>query len=127
VVPTFDAPVGSEEVLEYLQFNAAEALAGNCRGADGAVVFDKQIAPSGKLFEPGHIALGRPYLGQHSQPLGHIGLAGEPLAVGCGDLPRTPPEKGRECRFAEFVADRSDQIDREPGMSIGKQRCRLRR
>src|SRR6516164_1837405 len=42
VVLAFDAPTGSEKVLEYRQLDAAEALAGHCRGADRAVIFDEQ-------------------------------------------------------------------------------------
>jgi hypothetical protein len=123
VVVTFDAPAGSDKILKYCQLDAAETLADHCRGADRAVVFDEQKALFGLLFEPRHIAFGRAHIGKRRQLLCNIGFAGEPLAVGGGDLLAAPFEQLRQCCLAQFTADGADQIDGKLRMSIGKERC----
>src|SRR5260370_42673651 len=108
MVLAFDVPARSEKALEYCEFDAAEALAGHCRGADRAVVLDQQKAFARQLFEPRHVTFGRARIGERRQLLGDVGLADEPLAVGRADLLASLLEQSRQRRLAELAADRAD-------------------
>src|SRR5215469_11068544 len=120
VVLAFDVPAGSEKVPKDLQFDAAEALAAQCCGADWAVIFNKQKAFIGKLFEPRHVAFGGAHVGQCRQLSCDIGLADEPPPVRGGDLLPAVLQEPRQGGLAEFAADRADQINSELGMGVGK-------
>jgi hypothetical protein len=41
MILALDLPLGSKQVSKYVKLDATEALAGDRRGADRAVIFDK--------------------------------------------------------------------------------------
>jgi hypothetical protein len=120
MILALDLPLGSKQVSKYFKLDATEALARDRRGANRAVVFDKDELTARQLFAPSHIALARPDVGKGPQLFRDIRVAGQSIPIARRDLARPVLQQPDKRLFTEFAADAPDQIDGELGVRVGE-------